>query len=127
LLARSARRSTPVPPRGGRLRLSAVYRSISRIRAWASACSIGLESEMDDDDVDPFFEAEIKARAAQEQCSVALLDSQTGDVRAATAERPFVVERKSPEAARQAREKSAKFRELCRNSREFEASKLSSR
>ncbi len=82
---------------------------------------------MDDDDADPFFQAEIIARTAQEQCSVTLLDSQTGDVRPATAERPLVVERKSTQAARLAREKSAKFRELCRNSREFEASKLSCR
>jgi hypothetical protein len=81
---------------------------------------------MDDDGVDPFFEAVMQARAAEEQCPLALLHSQTGDVRPATAERPLVVERKSPQTARQARENSTDFQELCRKSRQFEASKLSS-
>jgi hypothetical protein len=56
---------------------------------------------------------------------LALLDSQTGDVRPVTSQRPLVVERKSPQAARQARESSADFQELCRKSKHFEASKLS--
>jgi hypothetical protein len=81
---------------------------------------------MDHDDVDRFFEAVVQARAAQEQCPLAHPDSQTGDVRPATAERPRGVDRKSPQAARQARESSADFQELCRKSRQFEASKLSS-
>jgi len=79
---------------------------------------------MDDDGVDPSFEAVMQARAAQEQCLLALLDSRAANVRQATAERTLVVERKSPEAARQARERSADFQELCRKSRQFEASKL---
>ncbi len=81
---------------------------------------------MDDDGVDPSFEAVMQARAAQEQCLKALLDSRAANARRATAERPLVVKRKSPEAARQARERSADFQELCRKSRQFEASKLTS-
>ena len=80
---------------------------------------------MDDDDVDPCFEAVMLARAAEEQCPLARLDSQTGVVRPTTAERPLVVKRKSPQAARQARESSADFQELCSKSRQFEASRLS--
>ena len=53
---------------------------------------------MDDDSVDPFFEAVMQARAAQEQRPLPLLNSQTGDVRPATSQRPLVVERKSPQA-----------------------------
>jgi len=79
---------------------------------------------MDNDGVDPTFEAVVEARAAQEQCLLALLDSRAANVRQATAERTLVVERKSPEAARQARERSADFQEVCRKSRQFEASKL---
>jgi hypothetical protein len=79
---------------------------------------------MDDDGVDPSFEAGMEARAAQEQCLLALLDSRAADVCQATAERPLVVKRKSPQAARRARENSADFQELCRKSRQFEASKL---
>ena len=60
---------------------------------------------MDDDGVDPSFEAGMEARAAQEQCLLALLDSRAADVCQATAERPLVVKRKSPQAARQARER----------------------
>ena len=70
---------------------------------------------MDDDGVDPSFEAVMQARAAQEQCLLALLDSRAANVRQATAERPRVVERKSPEAARKARERSADFQELRRS------------
>jgi len=81
---------------------------------------------MDDDDVDPFIEAAMQARAAPEQCPLALLNSQTADVCPATAKRPLAVERKSTEAAQQARESSADFQELCRKSRQFEASKLRS-
>jgi hypothetical protein len=82
---------------------------------------------MDNDDVDRFFEAVTQARVAEEQCPSALLDSRGGDEHPATAERPLVVERKSPEIGRQARETSVDFQELCRKSRQFEASKLSSR
>ncbi len=81
---------------------------------------------MDDDRVDPSFEAGVEARAAQEQCLLALLDSRADDVRQAIVGRPLVVKRNSPEAARQARERSADFQELCRKSRQFEASKLRS-
>ena len=55
---------------------------------------------MDDDRVDPSFEAGVEARAAQEQRLLALLDLRAGDVRQAIAERPLVVKRKSPEAAK---------------------------
>ena len=81
---------------------------------------------MDDDSVDPSFEAVMQARAAQEQCPLVLLDSRAADVRQATAGRPHVVKRNSPQAARQARERSADFQELCRKSRQFETSKLRS-
>ncbi len=77
---------------------------------------------MDNDD--RFFEAVIQARAAEEQCRSVPLESRAGDMHSATAERPLVVERKSPEIAREA---SVDFQELCRKSRQFEASKLSSR
>ena len=81
---------------------------------------------MDDDGVDPSFEAVMQARAAQEQCLLALLHSRAANVRQAIAERPLVVKRNSPQAARQAREISTDFQELCRKSRQFEASKQSS-
>ena len=81
---------------------------------------------MDDDGVDPSFEAVMQARAAQEQCLRALLNSRAANACQATAERPRVVKRNSPEGARQARERSADFQELCRKSRQFEASKLRS-
>ena len=81
---------------------------------------------MDDDGVDPSFEAVVEARAAQEQCLLALLNSRAANARQAIAERPLVIKCNSPEAARQARESSADFQELCRKSRQFEASKLRS-
>jgi len=67
---------------------------------------------MDDDGVDPSFEAGMEARAAQEQCLLALLDSRPANVRQAIAERPLVVKRNSAQAARQAREISTDFQDV---------------
>jgi hypothetical protein len=87
---------------------------------------------MGDDDESASFEA---VKADQEQRPSALIDSQTSDVGPPPAKRPFVVKRKRSRAprretvgslkgARQVRGSSAEFLELCRKSRQFEASKL---